>query len=148
MPHFWPLIVAVAVALVVALSVRVYASRRSLRAPAEIAQWLRQRGIEPERMERRWLTRGPFADIRPAGVEHSGLLFYLSARDHAGAPVTGWIWLPPGWQMMPSERWRLHMSPRGTSPPGGIGTPLFALMLAAAAVVVLVVVGAIVQQHR
>jgi hypothetical protein len=146
MSRFWPLIVAIAV--VIAVSVRVYASWRSLRAPAEIERWLRQRGLEPQRMERRWLTRGPFADIRPAGVEHSGLLYYLRALERGGAPVTGWIWLPPGWQMMSSERWRLHMNPGGASKPGGVGTPLFALMLLVAAAVVLAVVSAIVQQHR
>lgn len=146
MPHYWPLIVAVAV--VIAVSVRVYASWRSLRAPAEIERWLRQRGLEPERMERRWLTRGPFADIRPAGVEHSGLLFHLRARDHTGAPVTGWIWLPPGWQLMSSERWRLHLSPGDTSRPVGVSTPLFTLMLMAAAGVVLAIVSIIVQQSR
>ena len=146
MPRFLPLIVAVA--LVIAVCVRVYASSRSIRAPAEIERWLRQRGLELQRMERRWLTRGPFADIRPAGVEHSGLLFYLRAQDHAGAPVTGWLWLPPGWQLMSPERWRLHMNAGSASPPGGVGTPLFTLMLLAAAAVVLAAISAIVLQNR
>jgi hypothetical protein len=123
----WPLIIAVAV--VIALSTRVFASCKSLRVPVEIVLWLRQRGFEPQRMERRWLTRGPFADIRPAGVKHSGLLFHIRARNRSGALASGWIWLPPGWQWASPEHWRLHMGPSSDSKPSGIGTPLFALLL-------------------
>jgi hypothetical protein len=141
-------LVIFAFAAVAALSLRVFASRRTLRVRAELERWLRQRGFEPQRMERRWLTRGPFPDVRPAGVKHSGLLFHIRGRDHGGAPACGWLWLPPGWQWASTEHWRLHLDQSSDSKPGGIGTPLFALVLVAAAAVVLVIVGVIVQQHR
>jgi len=98
-------------------------------------------------MERRWLTRGPFPDIRPAGVKHSGLLFHIRMRDRSGTPASGWLWLPPGWQWKSPEHGRLQLNSSVDPKPSGIGTPLFALALTAAAVVLLLV-SAIVQQHR
>ena len=141
-------LVMFALAAVAALSLRVFASRRSLRVRAELEWWLRQRGFEPQQMERRWLTRGPFPDIRPAGVKFSGLLFHIRGRDRGGLLASGWIWLPPGWQWASTEHWRLHLDPSSDSKPSGIGTPLFALVLMVSAAVVLVIVSAIVQQHR
>lgn len=144
---FDPWIVIFAIAAVAALSLRVFASTRSLRVRAELERWLRHRGFEPQRMERRWLTRGPFPDIRPAGVNHSGLLFHIRGRDHGGVPASAWVWLPPGWQWTSHEDWRLHLDPSPDAKPRGIGTPLFAVVLTAAAAVVLTIVSAIVGQH-
>jgi hypothetical protein len=135
------------VAAVAALSLRIFASRRSLRVRTKLERWLRQCGFEPQRMERRWLTRGPFPDIRPAGVEHSGLLFHVRGRDRGGVPASGWVWLPSGWQWTSTERWRLHVDPNPDVKPRGIGTPVVAVALMAAAAVVLAIVSAIVGQH-
>lgn len=121
---------------------------RLLRMPATLRPWLEERGLRPQRMDRRWLTRGPFPDIRPAGVQHSGWLVHILGRDCSGTLVSGWVWLPPRWRWTSPERWRLHLDPDVDPKPGGIGTPLFTTMLAAAGLVVLLVVYAIVQQHR
>jgi hypothetical protein len=140
-------LVIIVVAAVAALSARVFASRRSLHVPVDIKRWLEERGFEPQRLERRWLTRGPFPDIRPAGVQHSGLLFHIHARDRSGALASGWLWLPPGWQWTSHEHWRLHLDPGPDQKPRGGGTPIFALILLAAAALVLLVMITIVRQH-
>jgi hypothetical protein len=142
----WQTRVTVA-AFVTALLV-VLVSRRVLRAPPTLGPWLEERGFRLQRMEPRWLTRGPFPDIRPAGVQHSGWLVYFLARERSGKVVSGWVWLPPRWRWASPEHWRLHLEPGVVSKPGGIGTPLFMSMLATAAAAVLLVVYAIVQQHQ
>lgn len=144
MPYSWLLLIAVAA--VVALSVRLLALRRSLRVRAELGWWLRQHGVEAQQMERRWLTRGPFPDIRPAGVEHSGLLFHFRGRDRCGAPVSGWVWLPPGWQAASTEQWRLHWDPGPDVNLRGIGSPLFTAAMMAVAAAVLAIVTAVAVQ--
>ena len=139
--HSWLLMFAVA-----AVAVQVLVILRWLRVPPELERWLQQRGLQPQQMERRWLTRGPFPDIRPAGVKLSGWLFHIRVLDPNGMPASGWVWLPPGFSPSP-ERWRLHLDPSLDSKPSGIGTPLYAVVLAAAFAAVLLVVTAIMKQH-
>lgn len=136
----WLVIFAVA-----AVAVQVLVMVRWLRVPPELERWLQQRGLQPQQMERRWLTRGPFPDIRPAGVKLSGWLFHIRVLDQSGMPASGWVWLPPGFSPSP-ERWRLQLDPSLDSKPGGIGTPLYVLVLAAAGAAVLLVISAITHQ--
>ena len=138
----------IAVVAFVAAALVVLVSRRLLRTPPMLQPWLAERGFELQRMERRWLTRGPFPDIRPAGVQHSGWLVHFLARERSGKVVSGWVWVPPRWRWASPDRWRLHLNPSAVSKPGGIGTPLFMSMLATAGAAVLLVVCAIVLQHR
>lgn len=138
----------VAVAAIAAISLVVLVCWRLLRAPPTLGPWLEERGFQLQRMERRWLTRGPFPDIRPAGVQHSGWLMHILVRDRSGELASGWVWLPPRWRWTSPECWRLHLDPGSDSKPGGISTPLFTTMLAAAGVFVLLVIYAIVRQHR
>lgn len=138
----------IAVAAFAAVLLVVFVCRRLLRAPPTLGPWLEERGLELQRMERRWLTRGPFPDIRPAGVQHSGWLMHVLVRDRGGKLASGWVWLPPRWRWESPGRWRLHVDPGADSTPRGIGTPLFMAMLAAAGACVLLVVYAIVLQPR
>lgn len=138
----------VVVVATVAVLLVVLLSRRLLRAPPTLGPWLEQSGLRLQRMERRWLTRGPFPDIRPAGVQHSGWLMHILVRDRGGKLATGWVWVPPRWRWESPERWRLHMDDGVVPQPGGIGTALFMTLMAVAMVAVLLVIYAIAQQHR
>jgi hypothetical protein len=107
---------------------------------------VQQRGFQLQRTEHRWFTRGPFPDIRPAGVKQSGWLFHVLVRDSSGALASGWVYMPPAWRPSP-EQWRLQLDSSPDSKPSGVGTPLYALCLTAGPAVMLLVVIAIRQLH-
>ncbi len=133
----------VVVAVLVAL-VRLGAIRGPRGSTARVERWLGEQGWQVRHMERRWLTRGPFPDILPAGVKHSGLLYRVEVVDADGQARTGWIALPPGWQWQPTDRWRLQWDAEGATARRGLSTPAFWLLLLVAAAAVLLVVLAIV----
>lgn len=132
----------VVVAVLVAL-VRLGAMRGPRGSTARVERWLREQGWQVRHMERRWLTRGPFPDILPAGVKHSGLLYRVEVVDADGQARRGWIALPPGWQWQPTDRWRLQWDAEGAAGRQGLSTTAFLLLLAVAAAAVLLVVLAI-----
>lgn len=136
------LVLLVLVVAVVAMAIRLSAMRGPRGSTARVRRWLAEQGWHVKRMERRWLTRGPFADIHRAGLKHSGLLYRVEVVDPEGRSRTGWIALPPGWQWLPTDRWRLQWHDGGPAPPPGLSTRAFSLLLLVAmAAVWLVVLG-------
>jgi len=135
------------VVLVVAVAVRLSAMRGPLGSAKRVDRWLRDQGWHVRRMERRWLTRGPFPDLPPAGVKHSGLLYYLEVAGPDDRRRTGWIALPPGWQWLPTDRWRLQWGEGEPASPSGLSTRSFLLLLLMALAAILLVVVTIARSH-
>jgi hypothetical protein len=59
---------------------------------SRIRQLLAQAGFSVRRMERRWLTRGPFPDLTPPGLKHhKEWLVRVVAEDAAHHTRAGWV---------------------------------------------------------
>lgn len=90
----------------------------AIRWPARIRHLLAQDGFTVRHLERRWLTRGPFPDMRRPGTKGAMewlIRFVAEGRDHQ--PHGGWIrWrrrLP--WES--ADRWAIHWD---TLPASGV----------------------------
>ena len=113
---------------------------------ASIRALLEQQGFRVQRMERRWLTRGPFPDLKPPGTKnHTEWLVRVIADDPAGTRRGGWVRWRKKWPGESGDRWAVQWDEepwgssvrRGTK---GLSTAAFyGLMLAAMAVVVSVI---------
>src|SRR4030067_1109201 len=97
--------------LFVALAVpflAVWAPLRAIRGRASLQRSLEQEGYRVRRVELRWFTRGPFTDMRPAGLKHSDWLYRVVAEDREWRPRVVWIRWRPGWPWQPADRWQLR----------------------------------------
>jgi hypothetical protein len=82
---------------------RVIDGRRELRAA------LARDGFKVQELELRWLTRGPFSDMRLPGSQNASgqYLYRVTAEDRGGRRHTGWIrWRMP-WPWQPADPWTL-----------------------------------------
>jgi hypothetical protein len=67
---------------------------------------LERDGFSVRRMERRWLTRGPFPDMRPPGAKHSSeWLIRVVAEDREHQPRSGWVRWRRRWPWETQDRW-------------------------------------------
>lgn len=137
MSPFWVLTGAIVVA---SLTLSTWRLRRLARARDELALELERQGFRGAHLRLRWLTRGPFPDMRLPGTRHATEhLFRVVARDTAGFIRTGWIRWKGRWPGQAANRWTLRWDD-GRAVARGIPTGAFAGMLAAGMAVVLVLV--------
>jgi hypothetical protein len=109
---------------------------------AHIRALLEQQGFRVQRMERRWLTKGPFPDLRPPGTKnHTEWLVRVIVDDPSGTRRAGWVRWRRNWPGEQEDRWavRWDEEPWGASArqrTKGLSTAAFyGLMLATMAVV-------------
>jgi hypothetical protein len=76
---------------------------------SRIRQLLEREGFTVQRMERRWLTRGPFPDLRRPGTRNfREYLVRVIALDREHRRVAGWVrWQPP-WPWTKHEQWAVQ----------------------------------------
>lgn len=136
------LVVLIGVA-VLAVVVRIISIEGPNGSTARVGRWLGEQGWQVRHLERRWLTRGPFPDIRPAGMRHSGLLYLVAVVGPDGRSRTGWVAIPPRWHWRRTDRWRLQWETEGASAPRGLSTLTYRLWVLAAMAAVLLVAQAV-----
>ena len=121
---------------------------------ARIRALLEQQGFRVQRMERRWLTRGPFPDLKPPGTKnHTEWLVRVFADDPAGTRRAGWVRWRRKWLGEREDRWavRWDEEPWGSSASQrtkGLSTAAFYGLMLAAMVVVFSLVAAIALRAR
>lgn len=111
---------------------------------ARIRGLLEQQGFRVQRMERRWLTRGPFPDLRPPGTKnHTEWLVRVMADDPSGTRRAGWVRWRRNWPGEGSDRWAVQWDEgpwNSSARTKGLSTAAFyGLMLIAMAIVAAVI---------
>jgi len=97
---------AMALFFVVANGLIVY---RHLGWASRVRRLLEQEGFHVRQMERRWLTRGPFPDMRPPGSSHhKEWLVRVVADDRELRPRAGWIRWHRKWPWEAADTWAVH----------------------------------------
>jgi hypothetical protein len=135
-----------AAAFFVALAVpflAVWVPVRAMRGRARLRRVVEAQGYRVRRMELRWLTRGPFATMRPAGLKYSDWLYRVVAEDRETTPRVAWIRWRPGRPWQPDDHWELQWDDNPDGKPGGIPTAIFgAMMLAGTAAAIFLIYSA------
>jgi hypothetical protein len=76
---------------------------------SRVRRLLEQEGFSVRQMERRWLTKGPFPDMRPAGMEHhKEWLVRVVAVDREHRPRAGWVRWRRKWPWEAADTWAAH----------------------------------------
>jgi hypothetical protein len=133
------IVAAVAMALVVVVPfLAVWFPYRAMRGRARLRRMLEDQGYLVERMELRWLTRGPFSDMVPAGLKHSNWLYRVRVVDREARPRVAWIRWCQGWPWQSDDRWQLHWAEDQAPHARGVATPVFAAIVVSTMAVILV----------
>jgi len=122
------------------LAVHAWSIRGVQRGRDEIGAALARDGYVVRSIELRWLTRGPFPDMRPPGVRNSPeCLYYIVADDPSGRQRTGWARWRTRWPGQAADRWKMHWNDDRGAGRRGLSTMQFAttVLLGAALVMTL-----------
>lgn len=132
-----PALVFGGLVLLVAVSANAWSIRHAVRGRGEIRARLARDGFIVREMELRWLTRGPFPDMRPTGMRNSpDRLYYIVVDSPTGKRQTGWVRWRFHWPGQP-DRWSVHWNDAAEPKRQGLSTVLFySLVLAAMAIVI------------
>jgi hypothetical protein len=104
-----------------------------------LGTWLEARGYRPRVIEARYLTPGPFENIRAPGTKHGDTLYRVLATDVAGAEQVLWVRIPTR-LLGQATGWELRRDEAPERTPAGLRTPGFVALVVA----LLVVVGGII----
>lgn len=97
---------------------------RAVRARARLRGMLEEQGHRIRRMELRWLTRGPFTELPPAGMKGGGWLYRILTEDVERKRRVAWIRYHLRWPWQ-DDRWELRWDESGEVKPRGLPTMLF-----------------------
>lgn len=136
-------LILLAGAIVVAVAVpflAIWVPIRAIRGRSRLRRTLEEQGYEVRRMELRWLTRGPFADMRPAGLKYGDWLYRVLAEDGDNRLRVAWIRWRPGRPWQSEDHWELRWDENADAKPRGLPTALFCTLLLAGTVTMIVLI--------
>ena len=82
---------------------------RHLTWASRVRRLLEHEGFHVRRMERRWLTRGPFPDMQPPGLKHhKEWLVRVVGVDREHRPRAGWVRWHRKWPWEAADRWAVR----------------------------------------
>jgi hypothetical protein len=82
---------------------------RHLTWAPRVRRLLEQDGFHVRHLERRWLTRGPFPDMRPPGLKHhKEWLVRVVAEDRELRPRAGWVRWHRKWPWEAADKWAVR----------------------------------------
>jgi hypothetical protein len=85
-----------------------------------VRRLLEQEGLRVRHMERRWLTRGPFPDMRlPGARRHKEWLVRVVVEDREQRPRAGWIRWQKKWPWQAADTWAVRWDDGQSSEPWG-----------------------------
>ena len=96
-----------------------------------LGTWLEARGYRPRVVEARYLTSGPFENIRTPGAKHGDTLYRVLATDTAGVAQVLWVRIPTTLLRGRSMQWELRRDDAPERTRQGLRTPGFAVLLVA-----------------
>jgi len=112
---------------------------RHLTWAPRVRRLLEAEGFHVRDMERRWLTRGPFPDMRPPGVKHhKEWLVRVVAEDRERRPRAGWVRWHRKWPWEAADTWAVRWDEGpsselwGAAPPArkrGLSTAVFVALV-------------------
>jgi hypothetical protein len=93
---------------------------------SRVRRLLEHEGFTVRRMERRWLTRGPFPDLRPPGVNrHTEWLIRVDAVDREHRPRAGWVRWRKKWPWDAADTWTVRWDDAASPRTPGLSTGVF-----------------------
>jgi hypothetical protein len=114
-PGAFVVLVAIVLAIVVPWSISVHFTWSS-----RVRRLLEHEGFIVREMERRWLTRGPFPDLRPPGLKHhKEWLVRVVVEDRAHLPRTGWVRWRRKWPWEAADTWAVRWDEASAHGPAG-----------------------------
>lgn len=117
---------------IASVAAHAWSLRRLTLGRSEIRAALTRDGYTVHEIELRWLTRGPFPDMRTTGTRNSReRLYYVVADDAAGRRRTGWVRFRPRWPGQAADRWSVHWNDASSAKRSGLSTAQFWLLLLA-----------------
>jgi len=82
---------------------------RHLTWASRVRRLLEQEGFTVRQMERRWLTKGPFSDLRRPGTRHhKEWLVRVAAVDREHRPRAGWVRWRRKWPWEAADTWAVQ----------------------------------------
>ena len=82
---------------------------RHLTWASRVRRLLEQEGFTVRQMERRWLTKGPFQDMRQPGTKHhKEWLVRVVAEDREHRPRAGWVRWRRKWPWESADTWAVR----------------------------------------
>jgi hypothetical protein len=113
---------------------------------SRIRRLLDQEGFRVRHLERRWLTRGPFPDLKRAGTKgHTEWLVRVVAEDREHRPRAGWVRWRRKWPWEAVDTWAVHWdeapwNAAASARASGLSTRVFFTLLLIATAVMMVII--------